>query len=425
MTLSLFVGFDNNRQNILLAQALLIDESFKSHSWMFQQIIKATNVYSSVILTNADPAVDSAICQILVSTYPIHCAYHITQNLHKNFRKKLGETYQRFLNDFYRCRNSLSKDAFEHYFNNLIQDFPNAKSYLEFLYKSKDHWAHCFIKYKFTGGMIATSCVESVLLRKQYQLRLVMLDNNNLYFEYRFWHAAIPNAQNQDKVNFLFTEIDQCLQRYLKSNILKMLYDQINQLVYYTANRISQQDVTNEEANELLDIQEDSIDKPQATLDQIIEFTGLHNVKEIWAITVGNSLKIKHHILMLQNNSYLCSCLSIIQCGIVCRHYFQLMLTTQEPFLMTDKFTQDMITLPNNSPIPYLYLFREERADFRKENMMTFEQRIVYGKLYSMYKKALNKALENKKRKGKGRPLGTKRLKSSYEAVKPKVKQQC
>ncbi|CAG8679957.1 15508_t:CDS:2 [Cetraspora pellucida] len=152
-----------------------------------------------------------------------------------------------------------------------------------------------------------------------------------------------------------------------------MLRDQINQSVYYTANRISQQDVTNEEANELLDIQEDSIDEPQATLDQMIEFAGLHNVKEIWAIT----------------------------------------------------FTQNMITLPNNSPIPYLYLFREERADFREENITTFEQRIVYGKLHSMYKKALNKALENKKRKGKGRPLGTKRLKSSHEAVKPKVKQQC
>ncbi|PKY46823.1 hypothetical protein RhiirA4_461809, partial [Rhizophagus irregularis] len=72
MALSLFVGFDNNRHNVLLAQALLTDE-------------------------NADPAVDAAIWQILPSTYPIHCAYHITQNLHKNLRKTLDQCLQKFL----------------------------------------------------------------------------------------------------------------------------------------------------------------------------------------------------------------------------------------------------------------------------------------------------------------------------------------
>lgn len=34
MALSLFVRFDNNRHNILLAQALLADESIKSYVWM-------------------------------------------------------------------------------------------------------------------------------------------------------------------------------------------------------------------------------------------------------------------------------------------------------------------------------------------------------------------------------------------------------
>jgi len=34
MALSLFIGFNNDRHNILLAQALLVDESFESHKWM-------------------------------------------------------------------------------------------------------------------------------------------------------------------------------------------------------------------------------------------------------------------------------------------------------------------------------------------------------------------------------------------------------
>ncbi|CAG8630597.1 6384_t:CDS:1, partial [Scutellospora calospora] len=40
----------------------------------------------------------------------------------------------------------------------------------------------------------------------------------------------------------------------------------------------------------------------------------------------------------------------------------------------------------------------EEKANFCEENMITFEQKIVYRKLHSMYKKALNKALQNKLR---------------------------
>ncbi|CAG8468303.1 10502_t:CDS:2, partial [Racocetra fulgida] len=63
MALSLFVGFDNDRHNVLLAQALLIDESYESHKWVFLKIIEATKVQPKVILTDTDLAVDAAIRQ--------------------------------------------------------------------------------------------------------------------------------------------------------------------------------------------------------------------------------------------------------------------------------------------------------------------------------------------------------------------------
>ncbi|HKC79275.1 MAG TPA: hypothetical protein VKB83_04210 [Nitrosopumilaceae archaeon] len=42
MALSLFVGFDNNMKNIILAQGLLIDESKQSHCWLFTKIVEST-----------------------------------------------------------------------------------------------------------------------------------------------------------------------------------------------------------------------------------------------------------------------------------------------------------------------------------------------------------------------------------------------
>ncbi len=84
MALSLFVGFDRNMQNIIFAQGLLADESKQSHSWLFRQIIEATGIHPTVIITDSDPAVDVAVKEVFTITYPILCAFHITQNLHKN-----------------------------------------------------------------------------------------------------------------------------------------------------------------------------------------------------------------------------------------------------------------------------------------------------------------------------------------------------
>ena len=93
MALLLIVGFNNDRRNILLAQALLVDESLESHAWMFTQLTKFTGIQPVVIITDSDPAVDAAIWKAFPSTYPIHCAYHIKQNLHKNLGKLLGNDY--------------------------------------------------------------------------------------------------------------------------------------------------------------------------------------------------------------------------------------------------------------------------------------------------------------------------------------------
>lgn len=47
--------------------------------------------------------------------------------------------------------------------------------------------------------------------------------------------------------------------------------------------------------------EQSSVDIPKATLNQMIEFIGSHNIREIWAVNVGNSLDVKHYILLLQN----------------------------------------------------------------------------------------------------------------------------
>ncbi|CAG8650917.1 10072_t:CDS:2 [Cetraspora pellucida] len=43
-----------------------------------------------------------------------------------------------------------------------------------------------------------------------------------------------------------------------------------------------------------------------------------------------------------------------------------------------------------------ILLMKQEKGDFCEKNITLFKQKIIYNKLYSIYKKALNKALKNK-----------------------------
>ena len=336
MALSLFVGFDHNMQNILFAQSLLIDESKESHSWLFKHIIEATGIHPTVIITDSDPAVDAAVKEVFTNTYPIHCAFHITQNLHKNLRKPLGDQYENFLRDFYLCRNSLAQATFRDRFAKLIENYPQSQSYLEGLYASKEFWAHSFTSFKFTGGMISSSrvesmnaCIKKTLFNSDISLCELMseihklLDEQDKKNRYQQWKLAIPSVKNLEKSNFLFTEVDKCCEKFLTPAILKLQRNEINQSLYYAAKLVNQQDIitaTNDDSCE-----EECPESTQATIDQLIEVSGRDNIKEIWGIEVGNSSKIKHYVVLLKNNAHICSCLMAIRKGIICRHYFQVM----------------------------------------------------------------------------------------------------
>src|SRR5271154_1880312 len=94
IALSLFVILDENHNIRLVAQALLIDETKESHEWTFKQVNLATNnMYPKVIMTDADPAVHAAIRSTFPMTYPMHCTFHISQNLIKKCRNFLEKSF--------------------------------------------------------------------------------------------------------------------------------------------------------------------------------------------------------------------------------------------------------------------------------------------------------------------------------------------
>jgi hypothetical protein len=160
--LSLFIVVDCNNKTRLLAQALVEDETECSYVWLIQ-CLKKTSITPCVIITDADPAMLSAIKQELPDTFHIHCIFHIAQNLPKRLKAVLGKDYLKFVNDFYKARNSITVEVFEKRWQNLILKYSQAESYLHrILYESKESWAYCFTLQLFTGGIQSTQRVESL-----------------------------------------------------------------------------------------------------------------------------------------------------------------------------------------------------------------------------------------------------------------------
>ncbi|CAG8448312.1 8039_t:CDS:2 [Cetraspora pellucida] len=164
----------------------------------------------------------------------------------------------------------------------------------------------------------------------------------------------------------------------------------------------------------------------------------LENVIEIWSVKVGNSITMKHHILLLKNQSHICSCLMVIQQDIV---YIDV---SNELFLRADKFYEEKLIKEMASPITYLCAFSQDNKDFLKESLNIIQQRKVYEELHKFVEKGEDSSecpsedksdsnkenqefvlLNPKKRHDRGQPPGTKRLKSACEKVTKKQKRHC
>ena len=158
--------------------------------------------------------------------------------------------------------------------------------------------------------------------------------------------------------------------------MLKMHHNEMNQSLYYVANLVEQVEENSEQPKFINETT--NVDMPQATLKQIIQFVSSYNVNEIWAVYVGNnSSKVKHYVLLLRNWGYICSCLSIIQSGVICRHYFQVMLTTKEAvfhirFIPTRWYNEN-----RNDP-------NDLQEIFLNADKFTFEQQITFSTDKSM-----------------------------------------
>ena len=348
MALSLFVAIDNNYKTRIVAQALTKYENQTDFNWILQCILQATNdLPPKVLFTDSDPAIIAAVQVVYPQTRHLLCVYHLLENVKKKAKSKLrGELVSSFVTDFYTMRNSYSEEQFDKKYQEMLIKYEPCRPYLEKrIYPSRDSWARYCISKIFTAGIESTQRVESIngIIKKLVDRGTLLkelvtaiereFDKESQYTRINDYYGSNPSVGLPSIYKTIFKELDSVLQANLLPIPLSIQRAQMNQSLLYQANLISIDQVKDDEgnSNNILenphDILEHSHDIPQIRLRDLLNGISYNDIIELWKVSyIGSKTAKPHYVIILEDSTMLCTCMFIVNQGMICRHQFRVLI---------------------------------------------------------------------------------------------------
>lgn len=163
MPLGTFVIIDNNGSTRIIASTITSSESVEDHEWILTCLMEAVNGNQpGVLFSDQDPALISAVSNILHKSLHKFCIWHIASiNIPRKLKGTLGGNWGSFMSRWWMVRNSLTEEIFDITWKRLLLDFPVASDYLKTnLYSTRQQWGWPWIASVFTAGAQSTQRVE-------------------------------------------------------------------------------------------------------------------------------------------------------------------------------------------------------------------------------------------------------------------------
>ncbi|GBC20424.2 protein FAR1-RELATED SEQUENCE 5-like [Rhizophagus irregularis DAOM 181602=DAOM 197198] len=398
MYLTLLVIVDNNTKSRLVAQCLSEDETIESYEWFLDCLLQTTNNNPPTCLfSDADPALLNAVTSKFPESHHFLCIFHIQENLQKN----LAECLNRTLNNCHQA------------------------------------WARCYQTKCFTAGIQSTQRVEVInhlikegtgsttsLCNLHIQIQK-LLDNEAQWARHNAYLQSLPTNQAPSIIEPIFPKVVELMKKYLTPHILSVQQQQILGSLLYHAKIISKESIDtikdDDQCNYNEGFLEDHLDRPQTSLFSLFEEIELSDIIEIWEL-YGLTKSYKHYIILLIDGGHLCTCLAIINCGLVCSHYFQVMMNSkvakfnigliarrwyiediQDQYIQANlqdetvgivtQFQQDD---NNTALVTDLHIFKQLRIPdvFTNNIKQCLQRKVKYAYGFGKMKKALNLALD-------------------------------
>ncbi|CAG8655425.1 35884_t:CDS:2, partial [Gigaspora margarita] len=256
---------------------------------------KLTGIFWITSKQYRDPAMSAAVHIVYLDTQHLLCIYHLGENIKKKAKLKLhSNMVTNFISDFYYMRNSSNKKNFELRYNDIITKYEPCCSYLESkLYPCHESWA----KYVIVKIFIASTLLKELVVAIEQEL-----EKESFYTCIRDYYGSNLSSGLSSVYNTIFKDIDTVLKDYLAPIPLSLQWTQMNQLLLYHMMLIT----TNQISELLSDVLSSEI-------------------QEVWKVFYITSTK-SHYVVILQDSLLFCTCMQIINFGMLCHHQFRIFI---------------------------------------------------------------------------------------------------
>ncbi|CAB5195400.1 unnamed protein product [Rhizophagus irregularis] len=322
MILCVVILVDNHNRSRLAATAIVSDETKDTFSWLFASISKATGgLAPSLLYTDADPAMIAAARSSWPATKHHFCLFHIRKNLEKHFLSKYhGEKWKKFFATFCSTRNSRVESIFEERWTTLLNEYPDAKNYLQRqLYPCREAWALCFTHRAFNAGIQNTQRVESYngiiknnvsgsssLIELERTIER-LLEKESRYVRLNETIGKLPVSQEEDYYNHYFKEVDVLCQQFLTPAVLKLQRHEMNRSMHYRChianleNELQKQETAESPTGMF---SEDMFDACVIELAQLIADLDLTRINELWLMEMDLIFSHTPAISVISDNEF-------------------------------------------------------------------------------------------------------------------------
>ncbi|PKY17338.1 hypothetical protein RhiirB3_467899 [Rhizophagus irregularis] len=222
----------------------------------------------------------------------------------------------------------------------MIDLFPECQSYMtKALYPNRSSWAKSYLPFQFNGGIQSTQSVESfnAIIKKAVNSTSTLCDvekaidkrheSESKYCQLidlkaRQTTVGIPHLSSQ-----FFSNIDVILIHFLTPLVLSWQRFQISQSFTYEGQLVTSFIEDLESNTTSTDFVENLVDEPQVTLQSLLSGIELGNIIETWRIRrIGGLSQRENLVALLSDGTHLCTCMETVTKGIICRHFWRVML---------------------------------------------------------------------------------------------------
>ncbi|CAM9705832.1 unnamed protein product [Pylaiella littoralis] len=115
-----------------------------------------------VFIQDADAACTLAADKVFKGAKKLRCLWHLWKNVKEKLGSILGKDFAAFTHDFRKMRGRLLETGMEESFEELCVNFPKAEDYLRHLYKDRHRWAAAFSVLTFSVSSFTSNRVEGM-----------------------------------------------------------------------------------------------------------------------------------------------------------------------------------------------------------------------------------------------------------------------